>query len=155
MLYANVCLLLLKPYSTQSMKTRHVSKVIGVFSKNLFMSIRHVKKEMSRSHYTAIHWAIYLHKPVYIFSHRAALFLNMQNVHIVCVYIIYYYYVCVSLCAHILYFDEVKFSIKLFSFLFYSFCCQTTVWILNSDWNATHWDITISPFQDCTKILII
>ncbi len=34
-----------------SMKTRHVSKVIDVFSKNLFMSIRHMKKEIQGSHY--------------------------------------------------------------------------------------------------------
>ncbi len=30
----------------------------------------------------SLHGAIYLHKPVYIFAHRAALLLNMQNVHI-------------------------------------------------------------------------
>ncbi len=35
-----------------SMKTRHVSKVIDVFSKNLFMSIRNMKKkEIPGSHY--------------------------------------------------------------------------------------------------------
>ncbi len=50
MLYANVCLLLLN-HSQQSMKTRHFSKVIDVFQKNLFMSIRHMKKEIQGSHY--------------------------------------------------------------------------------------------------------
>ncbi len=30
------------------MKTRHISKVIDVFSKNLFMSIRHMKKSNTR-----------------------------------------------------------------------------------------------------------
>ncbi len=43
MLYANVCLLLLKPYSTEH--EDYVSKVIDVFLKNLFISIGHIKKK--------------------------------------------------------------------------------------------------------------
>ncbi len=34
-----------------SMKTRHVSKVIDAFSKNLVKSIRHMKKEIQGSYY--------------------------------------------------------------------------------------------------------
>ncbi len=33
---------------------------------------------------------------------------------------IVYYYICLPLCAHILYFDAVKFSIKLFSFIYFN-----------------------------------
>ncbi len=34
---------------------------------------------------------------------------------------IVYYYICLPLCAHILYFDAAKFSIKLFSFYIWLF----------------------------------
>ncbi len=33
---------------------------------------------------------------------------------------IIYYYICLPLCAHILYFDAAKFSIKLFSFVYFT-----------------------------------
>ncbi len=33
---------------------------------------------------------------------------------------IIYYYICLPLCAHILYFDAAKFSIKLFSFIYFT-----------------------------------
>ncbi len=36
-----------------------------------------------------------------------------------CTFIIYYY-ICFPLCAHILYFDEAKFSIKLFSLVYFT-----------------------------------
>ncbi len=52
------------------------------FSKNLFMSIRHMKKEIPGSYYFSFFALSNLHKPVYIFAHRAALLLNMQNVHL-------------------------------------------------------------------------
>ncbi len=76
------------------------------------MSIRHMKKRNTRFPLLlSLHRAIYLHKPVYIFAHRAALLLKMQNVHF-----IIYYYICFPIFAHILYFDEAKFSIKLVYF---------------------------------------
>ncbi len=37
--------------------------------------------------------------------------------HAKCTFIIFYY-ICLPLCAHILYFDEAKFSIKLFSLIY-------------------------------------
>ncbi len=58
---------------------------------------------------------IYLHRPVYIFAHRAALLLNMQNIFfyffIFFTFIIYYYNFF-PLCVHILFFDDAKCSIK-------------------------------------------
>ncbi len=36
-----------------------------------------------------------------------------------CTFIIYYY-ICFPLCAHILYFDEAKFSVKLFSLVYFT-----------------------------------
>ncbi len=43
------------------------------FSKNLFRSIRHMKKEIPGSHYYFFFaLSLYLHKPVYIFAHRPA-----------------------------------------------------------------------------------
>ncbi len=38
------CMFIIIETIVNSMKTRHVSKVIDVFLKNLFMSIRHMKK---------------------------------------------------------------------------------------------------------------
>ncbi len=65
MLYANVSIIIIETI-VNSMKTRHVSKVIDVFKKNLFMSIRHMKKKKYKVPMTSLslHWAIYLHKPV-------------------------------------------------------------------------------------------
>ncbi len=45
------CMFIIIETIVNSMKTRHVSKVIDVFSKNLFMSIRHMKKKIQGSHY--------------------------------------------------------------------------------------------------------
>ncbi len=39
--------------------------------------------------------------------------------HAKCTFIIYYY-ICLPLCAHILYFDAAKFSIKLFPFIYFN-----------------------------------
>ncbi len=44
MLYANVCLLLVKPVN-RALRLEMFQKVIDVFQKNLFMSIRLMKKE--------------------------------------------------------------------------------------------------------------
>ncbi len=100
-----------------SYQRKHTFNLIGhiCFSKSLFMSVRHMKKmniEILGSYYFflfSLHWAIYLHKPVYIFALQVSLLLlNMQNVGYI------YYYICLSLC-HILYFDAAQFSLKQFS----------------------------------------
>ncbi len=47
------CMFIIIETIVNSMKTRHVSKVIDVFSNNLFMSITHMKKEIQGSHYSS------------------------------------------------------------------------------------------------------
>ncbi len=82
------------------------------------MSIRHMKKKKYKVPITSLslHWAIYLHKPVYIFAGQgSSLLLNMQNVHLLLINIIVF-----PLCAHILYFDKAKFSIKQFLFIYFT-----------------------------------
>ncbi len=64
---------------------------------NLFMSIKHIKKETPGSHNTAIHWAIYWHKPVYIFASQG----SSSSEHEKYTFFLYYY-ICLPLCAHIL-----------------------------------------------------
>ncbi len=56
---------------------------------------------------------MYLHKPVYISARQA----SSSFEHAAC---IIYYYMFLPLCAHILYFDAAKFSIKLFSLVYFS-----------------------------------
>ncbi len=76
----------------------------------------------------SLHWAIYWHKPVYIFTHRAAHFFWTCKMYI--------YYVLLHLFAshtHILYFDAAKFSIKQLSmilsdFVFLYLCLLTLIW---------------------------
>ncbi len=77
------------------------------FSKNLFMS-RHMKKEIQGSHYFS-----FLFKFFYIL-HTGQL---TSSEHAKCAFIIHYY-ICLPLCAHILYFDAAKFSIKQFSLIY-------------------------------------
>ncbi len=67
--------------------------------------------------------------------------MNMQNAE-----------ACLPLCAHIyLYFDAAKFSIKLFSFIYFTVSVRTMEWIWNSDWSdplRLVYITTSSPFQD-------
>ncbi len=63
------------------MKSRHVSKVIDVFQRTC-SCLLDMKKEIPGSHYFSFFALSNLHKPVYIFAHRAALLLKMQNVHL-------------------------------------------------------------------------
>ncbi len=87
----------MKPYSTQSMKNRHVSKVIDVFQRTCSCLLDTWKKKHQVPITSlSLHWAIYWHKPVYIFAGQGcSLLLNMLNVHII------YYYICFPLCAHV------------------------------------------------------
>ncbi len=68
------------------------------------MSIRHMKKEIPGFHYFSF-FALsnLLTQPIYIFAGQgSSLLLNMQ------IYIAYivYYYICLPLFAHLLYFDD-------------------------------------------------
>ncbi len=63
----------------------------------------------------SLHWAIYSHDPVYIFAWQG----SSSSEHAKCAYIIYYY-ICFTLCAHVLYFDAGKFLIKLFSLIHFT-----------------------------------
>ncbi len=119
-------------HSQQSMKSRHVSKVIDVFQRTCSCLLDTWKKEIPGSHYfSSLHWAIYLHKLVYIFAHRAALLLKMQNVHLLL-------HLFPSLCPHTVFWWSKILNKTVFIGIFYCFCCQTTEWIWNSDWNVTH-----------------
>ncbi len=101
-------------HSQQSMKTRHFSKVIDVFQRtcSCLLDTWTNKYKVSITS-LSLHWGIYLHKPVYIFAGQGSSLL---------LYIAYivYYYICLPLCAHILYFDAAKFSIKQFSFIYFT-----------------------------------
>ncbi len=79
------------------------------------MSIRHMKKEIPGSHYFSFFALSNLHKPVYIFAGQG----SSSSEHAKCTFIIYYY-ICFPLCAHILYFDAAKLSIKLFSLIYFT-----------------------------------
>ncbi len=79
---------------------RHVSKTVDMF----FRELVHVYKAHGKKN---------IEIPVYIFAGQgSALRLNTCKMYI-------YYYICLPLCAHTLYFDASKFSIKQFSLIFY------------------------------------
>ncbi len=59
----------------------------------------------------SLHWAIYTN--LFIFLHTGQLFFWTCKMYI-------YYYIFFPICAHILYFDEAKFSIKLFSLIYFT-----------------------------------
>ncbi len=99
------------------------------------MFIRHIKKKHQVPNTSlSLHWAIYLHKLVYIFlQDRAAQ--NMQK----CIAYIIYYCTCFPLCAHLLYLDAAKFSINLFSLIYFNvYVVRQRDEYGKSDWNATH-----------------
>ncbi len=75
------------------------------------MSIRHMKKYIQGSHYFSF-FALFkfLHTGQLTASEHA----NMYIAYIV------YYYICLPLCANILYFDTATFSIKKFSFIYFT-----------------------------------
>ncbi len=63
----------------------------------------------------SLHWAIYWHK-LFTFLHTGQL---TSSEHAKWTYNIYCY-ICFPLCAHILYFDAAKFSIKQFSLIYFT-----------------------------------
>ncbi len=73
------------------------------------MSIRHMKKEIPGSHYFFLCTEQFTDTNLFTFLHTGQLFFWKCKMYI-------YYYICFPLCAHILYFDEAKFSIKLVYF---------------------------------------
>ncbi len=96
------------------MKTRHVSKVIDVFQRACSCILDTWKKKHKVLITSlSLHWAIYWHKPVYISEGQG----SSSSEHAKCTFIIYYY-ICLPLCAHILYFNAAKFSIKQFSLIY-------------------------------------
>ncbi len=80
------------------------------------MSIRHMKKEIPGSYYFSFFALSNLLTNLFTFLHTGQL-TSSENAK--CTFIIYYY-ICFPLCAHILYFDEAKFSIKLFSLVYFT-----------------------------------
>ncbi len=98
-------------HSQQSMKTRHVSKVIDVFQ---ITSSCLVDTYFSFSALSSLRTQTCLH----FRTDGRSLLLNMLNV----LYIAYIIYecICLPLCAHILHFDAATFSIKLFSCIYFS-----------------------------------
>ncbi len=79
------------------------------------MSIRYIKKEIQGSHYFSVFvLSNLLTQACLHFCTAGQLFFWTCKIYTA--YIVYYY-ICFPLCAHILYFDAAKFSIKLFSFI--------------------------------------
>ncbi len=110
------------------------------------MSIRHMKKEIPGSHYFSF-FALsnLLTQTCLNFCMTGQL---TSSEHAKCTFIIYYY-ICFTLCAHILYFDEAKFSIKLFSVVYFSFSVvrQWNEYEIVTEMRPIN-TITSSPFQD-------
>ncbi len=89
-------------------------KCLTCISKNLFMSIRHMKKEIRVSHYFSF-FALnnLLTQPCLHFCTQ-----GRSSEHAKCTYIICCCCICLLLCANLLYFDAAKFSIKQFSLIY-------------------------------------
>ncbi len=75
------------------------------------MSIRHMKKEIPGSHYFFLCTEQFTDTNLFTFLHTGSS--STENAKCTC---IIYYYICFPIFAHILYFDEAKFSIKLVYF---------------------------------------
>ncbi len=78
------------------------------------MSIRHMKKETPGSHYFSYFELSNLLTQTCL--HYCTTGQITFSEHAKCTFILYYY-ICLPLCAHILYFDEPKLSIKQFSLI--------------------------------------
>ncbi len=78
------------------------------------MSIRHMKKEIPGSHYFFLCTEQFTQTCLHFCTQGSSSSENAK-----CTFIIYYY-ICLPLCAHILYFDEAIFSIKLFSLVYFT-----------------------------------
>ncbi len=88
------------------------------FSKNLFMSIFHIKKKYQVLLLLFLCTEQFTDTNLFTFSlhDRAALLLNRKNVHSLYYLLLHLF---ASLC-HTLYSDAAKFSIKLFSFIYFT-----------------------------------
>ncbi len=73
------------------------------------MSVRHMKKEIPGSHYFSFFALSNLLTQTCLHFCTQG---SSSSENAKCTFIIYYY-ICFPICAHILYFDEAKFSIKL------------------------------------------
>ncbi len=78
------------------------------------MSIRHMKKEIPGSHYFFLCTEQFTDTNLFTFCTQG----SSSSENAKCTFIIYYY-ICFPIFAHILYFDEAKFSIKLFSLVYF------------------------------------
>ncbi len=80
------------------------------------MSIRHMKKDVPGSHYFSFFTQSNLLTQTCLhFCTQGSS--SSENAKCTCIII---YYICFHLCTHILYFDEAKFSIKLFSLVYFT-----------------------------------
>ncbi len=84
-------------HSQQSMKTRHVSKVIDVFQR--MCSYLKKKKCQVPISSVSLHWAIYSQTCLHFCRTLQLNFCWTCKMYI-------YYYICFPLCAHILYLDD-------------------------------------------------
>ncbi len=80
------------------------------------MSIRHMKKEIQGSYYFSFFARSNLLTQTCLHFCTQS---SSSSEHAKCTYIIYNY-ICLPLCAHILYFDAAKFSIKQFSLIYFT-----------------------------------
>ncbi len=80
------------------------------------MSIRHMKKEIPGSHYFSFSALSNLLTQTHLHccTQGSSFSENAKRTFII------YYYICFPIFAHILYFDEAKFSIKLFSLVYFT-----------------------------------
>ncbi len=92
------------------------------------MSIRHMKNLFLCSHYFFLCTEQFTYTNLFTFSQDRAAHFFFGKMYIHYYNIIIIIIIIIILCAHILYFDAAKFSIKLFSLMYLiGFCCQTAV----------------------------
>ncbi len=121
------------------------------FSKNLFMSIRHMKKEQINTRFPLLLFLCteqFTDTNMFRFLHTAQ---HTSSEHAKYTFIIYYY-ICLSLCAH---FDEAKFSIKLVYFTVSVVKQRNEYEIVTETRPIKTQPALISKKLICTKILII
>ncbi len=111
------CIFIIIETIVNSMKTRHVSKVIDVFQRTCSFLLDTLKKETPGQHpFSFFALSNLLTKTCLLICRTGQL---TSSEHAKWTYIIYYY-ICFPLCAHILYFDAAKFSIKQFSLIYFT-----------------------------------
>ncbi len=141
------------------MKTRHVSKVIDVFQRTLFVSIRHMKKEIQGSHYFTFFARSNLLTQACSHFCRTGQLTSSEHaqlrLHLLFINIHFF-----PLCAHILCFDAAKFSIKLFSLIYFTVSVvrqrdECEIMTETRPIKTRLRDQISSKMLICTKILII